>query len=184
MDTVNTLRILVDLSCNFKCKYCCNCLPEVRNSFERLSRVQTLNAIRSPEYENICISGGEPFYSNNRFTTHELLKFVSLLTLAGTYKNIYLYTNAVLIGGFDVYHLEECRQLKGINIGIHSPNQIKHISRKLLNCGIPIRFRYWEGIAESVLANGQGYIRLNNSKIWKMDECIMPNERMVLIDEQ
>jgi len=53
-------RILVGLTCNYKCEYCCNKIPEIISKFTPIK----LKDLDLEPYEDINISGGEIFLKN------------------------------------------------------------------------------------------------------------------------
>ena len=81
---IDTLRLLLFWECNLSCDYCCNDIPEVRASIKQISAEN----IEAKKYENICISGGEPFINPD-----------IVLSVAEAFhdKDVFIYSNGLLL---------------------------------------------------------------------------------------
>lgn len=77
-------RILVSLRCNYTCGYCCNKIPGILDQF----KVTTLKDLDLTPYDDVCISGGEPFLKENIETVREIATLAHSLN-----KKVYIYTN-------------------------------------------------------------------------------------------
>ena len=82
---IDTVRIIISLDCNLSCSYCCNEIPEVRNRFAR----KALDEINFSGYQNVVITGGEPFYRKD--------VLFRVLRRIPPEKTIYMNTNGMLI---------------------------------------------------------------------------------------
>jgi organic radical activating enzyme len=104
-------RILVGLSCSFKCDYCCNLIPQMIEKFSQIKMDDLAHIL--PKYPNVCISGGEPLLPiHTKRTT----------TIASLAKgNVYIYTN--LYNWNHDIHSRLINTITGWNIGYH-PSQI------------------------------------------------------------
>jgi organic radical activating enzyme len=105
-----TLRLIITLDCNLKCEYCCNKIPEVNSKFIK----KKLEDIAFEQYEDICISGGEPLLQ------YKLIHNIYILNIPIS-TPIYLYTNGLLLNS------TKASFFNGVNIGIHYKEQLKQI---------------------------------------------------------
>jgi len=102
-------RVIITTDCNLKCKYCCNRIPEVQQTF-KMTTVQDFIDM-SHKYEVINFTGGEPLLAQD--------KLVHLLTNIPRDIKRYLYTNGTQSPWTDL--LEE---LDGVNVSIHNTEQV------------------------------------------------------------
>ncbi len=94
-------------------------------------------------------------------------------------KNIYLYTNGLLIMNVDVYFLGRIPNFKGLNIGLHYLEQLEQINGQVDR--LNVRYAMRDTLAADFFAAYPGRMNKNNTKIWKMNECDTPNEDLVLL---
>ena len=162
---VDTLRLLLFWECNLSCNYCCNNIPEVRNNIKPFKITQ--NCFNG--YDNICISGGEPFIRPNTV--------YSMLSLIPKTKDVYIYSNGILLHKhyFEIID-EHYPHVKGINIGLHNPKTFDKLIHKLSNYSL-IRFHVEDIHKESLTFK---YPKVN-FKFWKMNECEMKNEHIRIL---
>jgi molybdenum cofactor biosynthesis enzyme MoaA len=149
------------------CSYCCNEIPEVRSRFVE----KKFNEIDFNKYENICITGGEPFL-DKRF-------LYVIINSISEFKKVYIYTNGLLIDWDDIYLLTKFDNIKGINIGLHTIQQLKRI--KPVERFLPVRFMMNEDMKQSFLKVYKHRLNDKNIKTWKMNECDLPNEDWILL---
>ena len=166
----DTIRILVSWKCNLKCDYCCNEQERFRKDILPVK----LDAIDFSNYENVCISGGEPLL--------HLERVVEVMQAAKGKFQI-LYTNGLLLNNDIVKVLEE-GGVKAVNIGLHYPSSFSRIINKagesFNESSISVRFHVWEKYRHMVLEKEIG--PRFGIKYWQMDDCERENEdRVVLI---
>lgn len=165
----DTARIIMFLECNFKCRYCCN----EQDQFNSLFVEKHLAEIDFDAYQNICVSGGEPFLRKD--------VLYNVLERIPRQKPIYLYTNGILITDDDIEKLQ-AYNIQGINVGIHGVNQVRFV-----NPGIERRFsvRYLaqDKNSEKLLAMYPGRVTPQNAKFWKLDDCYRENEDWILLKD-
>lgn len=167
----DTLRLILFTECNMHCSYCCNEIPEVNTRFEK----KKFRDIDFSKYENICITGGEPFLKKDI-----LYQVLDKLPDA---VNKYIYTNGTLIDDVDMvalYGLALRRNLKCINIGLHLIQQLRNIIN--IEEYLPVRFMLQDIKKELFLAEYPDRLNEANIKTWTVNECTMPNEDWVLLD--
>lgn len=170
----DTLRILTTLKCNLSCSYCCNNLFKFKQEY-----LTDLDL----EYNNICITGGEPLLSSkihllkDILLTNELLNENRILL-----PNIYIYTNGIYLNNSLLNFILSFNNVRGINIGIHpdSKNQIL-LTHKYLYKNNKIRFMI-EDKYTSIIEHAK--MKKLNYTIWTRDECNMPNEDWVLLKDK
>lgn len=156
------------LDCNMNCPYCCNKKEEFNSQFNKKS----FSEIDFSLYKNICITGGEPFlHKDNLF---------SLLDRLSLDKNIYIYTNGTLINDSDIMMLSKYKNLKCLNIGIHTLEQLDSVNSNI-DKKLPVRFMAQDINCEKLLTKYSQRLNLNNLKGWSLDSCDMPNEEWVLL---
>ncbi len=165
----DTLRLIITLECNLSCPYCCNNIPEFKNQFVKKS----FNEIDFSKYKNVCITGGEPF-------TNKMLLYKMLFRIPYT-KNIYIYSNGLLINDVDIFVLNKTFNLKAINIGLHYSSQINSIQPDIEN-KFNVRFRIEDKKVYEFL-DASPRLRRANVKGYKLNDCNMPNEDWILLND-
>ena len=169
---IDTIRLILTLDCNLSCSYCCNKLESVKSRFVHKS----FKEINFPRYQNVCLTGGEPFLNK------ELLN--SVLRKVPTSKNIYIYSNGLLINDSDIndllYYCVSFNNLISFNIGLHSINQLKHIN-PLIDKFFPVCFLARDIYIERLLKAYPERLSLQNLKGWHLNDCDLPNEDWVLL---
>jgi organic radical activating enzyme len=168
---IDTIRIIMFLECNMNCSYCCNKNEKFNSQFNKKS----LSDIDFSLYKNICITGGEPFLHNE--------KLFSLLKKIPHEKNIYIYTNGTLINDSDIATLIKQKNLKCLNIGIHTLEQLDSINEDIEK-KLPVRFMAQDINCEKLLKKYPERLNRNNLKSWSLDDCDMPNEEWVLLNSK
>ena len=163
----DTLRLILFLECNMSCSYCCNNIKKIRSRFVE----KTLSEIGFTIYKNVCITGGEPFLDKR------LLYLV--LNSIPEFKNVYIYTNGLLINWEDVHLLRKLGNIKGINIGLHTTQQLKKIIH--LEKYLPVRFMMNETLKNKFIKTYPERLTKDNVNTWKLNECEMPNEDWILL---
>ncbi len=156
------------LECNMNCSYCCNKNEKFNSQFNKKS----FSEIDFSLYENICITGGEPFLDKE--------KLFSLLEKIPLHKNVYIYTNGTLINDSDITLLSKYKNLKCLNIGIHTLQQLDSVNEDIEK-KLPVRFMARDIHCERLLKKYPQRLNTNNLKSWSMDKCDMPNEEWVLL---
>ena len=149
------------------CSYCCNNIKKIRSRFIE----KTLSEIDFTKYKNVCITGGEPFLAK--------VLLYSVLFKIPEFKNIYLYTNGILIDWPDVFTLKSFDNLKGVNIGLHTIPQLKRIIH--LEKYLPVRFMMNETLKNKFIKTYPERLTKDNVNTWKLNECEMPNEDWILL---
>lgn len=166
---IDTLRLILFTQCNMSCSYCCN----EQEQFNKLFVKKTFKEIDFNKYQNICITGGEPFL-DKRF-------FYVILNSISEFKKVYIYTNGLLIDWDDIFLLKKFDNIKGINIGLHTIPQLKRI--KPIEKYLPVRFCMNEEMKQSFLKVYKHRLNAGNIKTWKLNDCLRPNEDWVLLKE-
>jgi len=170
----DTLRILTTLKCNLSYSYCCNNLFKFEQKY--------LANLNLQEYNNICITGGEPLLPGKiHLLRHLLLRNELLDENIFTLPNVYIYTNGIYLNHSLLNFILDFNKVKGINIGIHpgSNNRIL-LTHKYLCKNNKIRFMI-EDKYKSII-NFAEYKGLNYT-VWTRDRCDMPNEDWVLLKD-
>lgn len=167
---VDTIRLILLLECNLSCSYCCNNQSSVNSKFIKMK----FEEIDFSKYKNVCITGGEPFLYKDFL--------YSVLLSIPKDKNIYLYTNGLLINHLDIMYLSFFGNLKGINIGLHSPHQFNRIIVKLQEHH-NVRYMINEKYYQTLLDLHPDRLSKNNLKSWETGQCEMPNEDWILLKE-
>lgn len=164
----DTIRLILFTECNLSCHYCCNEQEQFNSQFV----TKSFNEIDFSKYKNVCITGGEPFL--NRDLLYAVLDCIPKS------KNIFLYTNGLLIDMYDVRHLQKYN-IKSVNIGLHYSSQLAEII--YLDSLLPVRYSIQ--LEKMGVFYSMHYPRLNekNTKAWKLNDCNMPNEDWVLLKE-
>ena len=67
-----TARILMTLECNRSCDYCANKSKKVKKRFKKIKSIADINYRR---YDEVCITGGEPFMCLDR--TEHAIRYIS-----------------------------------------------------------------------------------------------------------
>jgi len=165
----DTLRLLITMKCNFKCKYCCNEIEEFNSKFIH----KELRNINFSDYKSVCITGGEPFIN-----TYNL--YYILLSIPANI-DIYIYTNGVLITEKDISNLEYFDNIRCLNIGLHSINQLDNIIEDVGN-KIKARFHIQDIHKDRLLSTYPNRVREDNIRVWTLNDCNMPNEDWVVLE--
>ena len=166
---IDTVRIIMFLSCNFKCRYCCNEKSQFNQEFVEMR----LEQIPWGKYKVACVSGGEPFF--NKSALYKVLETIP------PHLPIYLYTNGILITKEDVNRIAfRHANVMGFNIGIHGVNQPKFIIPEV-DEAFSVRWQAQDINREKLLSMYPGRITEENSKFWKMDDCYRRNEDWILL---
>jgi molybdenum cofactor biosynthesis enzyme MoaA len=167
----DTLRLLLTWTCNLTCSYCCNEIPEVRESIKPMSMKEFQNLDYS-KYDNICISGGEPFLNIGKL-------YYTLFKIPYN-KDIYIYSNGIMI---TQKHLDIIKQMhpnvKGINIGLHYTNSFDKLINKFKHEPL-IRFHV-EDIYKELITRRYKDI---NFKFWHRNDCEMNNEEIRILKNE
>lgn len=167
---IDTIRIILFLDCNMRCSYCCNKQEQFNRQFQK----KKFKEIDFSKYKNVCITGGEPFL--NKFRV-----LYPILERIPSDKNLYIYTNGTKITAFDIWSLKQIKNLKCINVGLHTPKQlgrIIHIEHEL-----PVRFMIPIGMKQKILTIYKDRLMTHNIKIFNLNDCDMHNEDWVLLEE-
>lgn len=162
----DTIRLILFTQCNMRCSYCCNEQEQFNSQFHKMH----FEEIDFSPYKNISITGGEPFLWRNIL--------YDVLNSFPSGKNIYLYTNGILINNNDITCLASYNNLKCINVGIHTLRQLKAVNPNLERA-LPVRFMVQDKFYDKLLNLYPERVNNNNLKAWKMNECNMPNEDWV-----
>jgi len=179
----DTIRLLITLDCNLSCSYCCNKQQRVYSQFQK----KTFSEIDFSKYQNVCITGGEPFLKKDL-----LYQIIDDIPEG---KNVYLYTNGVLITDEDVVRLrslEKAGRIKGINIGFHEGQNefLLELEKRHPTGHIPLRFlrlqferKAWERyqrIEGLSWIHDSLYLKHPRSfKFLTLNDCDRPNEDWV-----
>lgn len=164
----DTLRLILFLECNMSCSYCCNNIKKIRSRFVEKS----FSEIDLNKYSNVCITGGEPFLDKR-------LLYIVLNSIP-EFKNVYIYTNGLLINWEDVHLLRKLGNIKGINIGLHTTQQLKKIIH--LEKYLPVRFMMQNTKRTQFLKTYPERLNKNNIHPWELNQCEMPNEDWILLE--
>ena len=125
-------------------------------------------------YENVCITGGEPFLKKD--------VFYSVLDKIPAGKNIYVYTNGMLINWNDIAKLRSYK-IKCFNVGLHTIGQLKGIYYGLER-SLPVRFSAREEIYSKLLNLYPDRLNYDNFKSFVLNDCNMPNEEWILLNNE
>ena len=166
---IDTVRIIISLDCNLSCSYCCNEIPEVRNRFAR----KALDEINFSGYQNVVITGGEPFYRKD--------VLFRVLRRIPPEKTIYMNTNGMLITDNDIELLRQY-SIKGITIGLHAIMQPKQLNPRL-EMFFPVRYNVDIEYRDWFLKLWPGILTEENLRGYELNKCDMPNEDWILLDE-
>lgn len=165
---IDTIRLILFLQCNMRCSYCCNEQEQFNSQFQK----KKFDEIDFNLYKNVCISGGEPFLYKDRLY-HALRKIP-------TDKNIFIYTNGIFINAFDLAELSDFKNIKCFNVGLHHINQLKAVIA--IDTIFPTRFMLQDIYKEKFLQAYPDRLNDSNIKTWKLNDCNMPNEDWVLLN--
>ena len=164
----NTIRLIMFLECNFKCRYCCN----DKTQFNQLFEEKNLSEVDWNNYQTVCITGGEPFARKD--------VLYAVMDVVPSTKPIFLYTNGFLINDQDIIFLRQYENLKGINVGVHGVNQVKFINSKI-DRYFSVRYQAQDSNREKFFAAYPDRLHEGNTKFWRMDDCYRDNEDWVLL---
>ena len=169
LKTKDTLRLILWYDCNMSCYYCCNEMPIFNSHFTK----KKLSEIDFSDYRNVCLTGGEIFLYPQ--TVMDILKQIPKNT------NVYLYTNGTLLTHDIIHALFYYKNIKGINIGVHNHLQLRNIPICVDNL-FKVRYDIEDKNVDNFMAK---YKRLNenNVKPWKRNDCHMPNEEWVVVED-
>jgi molybdenum cofactor biosynthesis enzyme MoaA len=164
----NTLRILVSWECNLNCIYCCNNQPQFRKDITPTA----FEDIQWQDYENFCITGGEPLLNM------PLVK--KCLNKIPKGKTVILYTNGFLLTPLNAAELA-LGGVQYVNVGMHSPATFEALIRQSLfavhHTTLNVRF-HAQDIYETELRAKFPKI---NFRFWKMDDCDRGNEDRIVL---
>lgn len=166
----DTVRLITTFKCNFSCSYCCNEQYEFNSLFQYVS----LSDVDFDQYRSVCVTGGEPFM-NREFLYHEVLPAIP------QDKNVYIYTNGVLLFQLDLIWLTtRFPNVKCLNIGVHKIDQLDKIE-DWVGKMFPARFMFQDIYEEELLQKYPERLNKNNIKPWVMNQCDMPNEDWMVL---
>ena len=180
----DTLRLILFLECNMSCSYCCNdneinSKQFVQKSFEEIDFTQ---------YKNVCLTGGEPFLNRD-------MLYSSLLRIPSD-KNVYIYTNGTKMLTKDASTIDFINSwrndfIKGINIGVHTLDQLRAVPLVESVIGKIIRFKINKFLFPTIMKKKYFGWRMNQEQqiyhgfkvepFIVKDNCSMPNEDWVLL---
>ena len=159
---IDTLRILVDWTCNLSCSYCCNLTPSIRQSIRQVYP----DEIDWNKYKVFCITGGEPTIFPDRIQ--------NICSRIPPNRLIVLYTNGTLLNPFLAQSLA-LWGVRAINIGLHYPKTFTRLIEKALGAvkglGMSVRFH-----VQDIHAGFCSQYPDLSFRLWKMDDCDRPNE--------
>jgi molybdenum cofactor biosynthesis enzyme MoaA len=167
---IDTLRLILFLECNLRCSHCCNEQTQFNSQFKSVR----FRYIQWGRYKKLCISGGEPFLNK------DLLYFT--LQAAPPRLDIFLYTNGLLITDEDIDRLIKIPNLKCLNVGVHTLQQLKSINPNLEQ-RLPVRFMVQDINVGALLELYPTRVNLSNLRGWKMNECNMPNKEWLVLEK-
>lgn len=167
---IDTIRIILFLDCNMHCSYCCNEQKQFSRQFKKMKFEQ----IDFNKYKNVCITGGEPFL--NKQLLYEVLEKIP------HDKNIFIYTNGTKISDYDIWHLKRITNLKCINIGLHTPKQLGKIYP--IENDLTVRFMIPKKLSRMIISEYRERLRRCWIKVFEINDCNMPNEDWVLLDNE
>jgi len=164
----DTIRILVDWTCNLSCSYCCN----EQERFRKDIIPTPLKDIKWKDYKNICVSGGEPLMFMD--------KVEQVCNLIPEDKLVILYTNGILLTPNISAKLESLG-VDIINIGLHYPSSFNNIISNVVNISsnIDVYFNLWE---KYKTLNLEEKFPTSKFRYWIMDDCDRDNEYRVVLN--
>lgn len=174
----DTVRLIMHLECNMRCSYCCNEQRQFTTQFQKKRFwVYAGCGGRSclfdfAPYRNVCITGGEPFLQKD--------ELFMIMDVVPEDKNIYLYTNGLLINNEDIEYLQTFANLKCVNVGLHTLRQLKAINKNLERL-LPVRFMARDTNCAELLRMYPERLNADNLKAWELNKCDMPNEDWVFL---
>jgi pyruvate formate-lyase activating enzyme-like uncharacterized protein len=150
-------RIILTWQCNRQCPYCCNDIPQIRDSFRPI----TLEALLTSRFDEYALTGGEPLLDPAR-----TFRIARMLHHNRPNAILHLYTNAdrltdELIDGLDWSIFD------GISVGIHDDDPEEAFLKNLyeLDKRVPVRLKVPERL------RGRDLI-LDNIVYWQLDDCL------------
>lgn len=162
---LDTLRVLVSWTCNLKCAYCCNEIPEIREQIEEVR----LSELAVADYPFVCITGGEPLLR------HDLINAVC--EKVQPEQTVILYTNGLLLGNEPLNP-----RVQYINVGLHHiPERSAILIRRIQALGLPQKIRYH---AQDIYADRYAVLFPDGDvefRFWHLDDCDRGNERRVVL---
>lgn len=166
---IDTIRILVDWKCNLTCSYCCNEQERFRKDIHPV----LLKDIDFSQYDNVCVSGGEPLLFMDR---------IEKVCKLAKGKLIILYTNGIYLSEKIATRLEGFG-INAINVGLHNPstfeNIIKKVSKNTSGKNMNIRFHIWDKYEYLGLPSKYPSC---NFRYWAMNDCDRGNEYRVVLE--
>lgn len=165
----DTLRLILFTDCNFHCSYCCNENQAVNSKFQRMR----LSNINFSDYQNICITGGEPFLNLNL-----VLKVLKKIPVD---KSVFIYSNGTLITDYALSFLKLFKNIRAFNIGLHHLNQIRHVNRHI-EMHFPVRYMIQDIRLQEFIEAHPDRLNHHNTKTWVLDSCEMPNEDWFILE--
>lgn len=186
-------RVLITTECNNDCSYCCNKLPEIKQTF-KMDTMDNFIENTCKNYEVIKISGGEPMLCFTKLT-----KLVTGIKCRNENAEIYLYTNGHFLPMEKEDIIRLCEDLDGINVGHHGDGLYlltrsiykairwkvlsDNVYRKSLNPSIRLHVNeeLWNNLGETkhTLNMMLGSAKIN-LKLWKMNECETEEDRFII----
>lgn len=136
-----------------------------------------LQEIDFSKYQNVCITGGEPFLNFDA-----IWNTVNYINDKNPNKHkFFIYTNGLKIEFHHVILLNNSIDVT-YNIGLHTLGQISKIDKNIFKFGGNFRFTINEKLYDKALQKYPERLNTNNLKTWKMNDCNMPNEDWVLLE--
>lgn len=164
-----SLRLLITLKCNLTCTYCCNNLFEVSSKFQ----YKMLDDINFSEYNDICITGGEPFLDRSLLW--------NVLDVIPKDKPVYIYTNGIELIQLDlIVFTSRHTHVRALNIGLHDVDQLEKVDGWVGDY-FPARFMFQDVLENEMFERYPDRLNKNNTKIWVLNQCEVPNEDWVVL---
>lgn len=165
---VDTLRILVSWQCNLKCSYCCN----EQERFRKDIHPTTLDAVPWNQYDNFCISGGEPLLNFPKVV--EVCKRIPQDRLK------ILYTNGIFLGQTVAWRLVDLG-ITAVNVGLHQPEAfgriIRGVTKATQDTRLSVRFHAQDVYQFDLTQNYPS----TSFRFWTMNDCDRANEHRVVL---
>lgn len=177
----DTLRVLVGWKCNLKCDYCCNRIPEIRQSIEPVHFRDV--SWDCPCWSTFCISGGEP-----------LLDMKTVRKVCNRIPDdrvIILYTNGTLLTRPIAKELVKLG-VTGINVGLHMSackgkkyliSGFAEIIENTTTCcqDFPLNVRYHvQDVYEKAWGLSKAF-PYATFRFWKLNDCQRDNEERIIL---
>lgn len=168
---IDTLRLILFKECNLRCYYCCNEQTQFNSKFVEKS----FDEIDFALYKNVCLTGGEPFLNK--------ILLYSVMDKIPNELNIYIYTNGIPINLSDIDKLKTYSNLKCLNVGLHFYNQCAYINPQLEK-HLPIRWMIQDIKIKGMMEYFPHRFKYGKIKLWKLNDCFMPNEDWVILSRE